>query len=80
MKGTGRDEPIWVVRHTCMETTQGISLYTYLYFKVAKTPGFSYYLLCFFFNRIGEQEGRTGSAGARGVQIMYTYACKSDTC
>jgi hypothetical protein len=32
--------------------------------KLAKTPCFSYYLLCFFFYKTGEQEGRTGSAQA----------------
>jgi hypothetical protein len=31
VKRSGRDEPIWVVVHMCMETTQGISLYSYLY-------------------------------------------------
>jgi hypothetical protein len=30
-----------------METTHRISLYSYLYLKLAKTPFFSYYLLCF---------------------------------
>jgi hypothetical protein len=30
-----------------METTQGISLYTYLYLKLAKMPCFSYYLYVF---------------------------------
>jgi hypothetical protein len=54
-----------------METTQRLSLYRYPYLKLAKTPCFSYYPLCFFFNKIREQEGRTGSAqrvraGARG--------------
>jgi hypothetical protein len=44
---TGGDEPLLVVIHICMETTQGISLYLYL--KLAKTPCFCYYLLCFFF-------------------------------
>jgi hypothetical protein len=44
----------------------------------------SYYLLCFLFNKIIKQEGRTGSAwkGVRGevAQIMYTYVskCKND--
>jgi hypothetical protein len=66
-KRTCRDEPIWVVIHICMETTQGISLYSYLYLKLAKTPCFSYYLLCFFFYKIGEQEGRTGSAWKGGA-------------
>jgi hypothetical protein len=44
-----------------METTQGISLYTYLYLKLAKTLCFSYFL-CFFFYKIREKKGRTGSA------------------
>jgi hypothetical protein len=37
-----------------METTQGISLDSYLYLKLAKPPCF-YYLLCFFFCKIGEK-------------------------
>jgi hypothetical protein len=45
-----------------METTQGISLCTYLYLKLAKPPCFSFPFLYFFFYKIGEQEGRTGSA------------------
>jgi hypothetical protein len=47
MKKSGRDEPVWVVIHMCMETTQGISLYSYLYVKLAKMLCF-YYLLFFF--------------------------------
>jgi hypothetical protein len=47
VKKTGRDEPIWVVVHICMETTQGISLYSCLYLKLAKMPCFSFYFLCF---------------------------------
>jgi hypothetical protein len=45
-----------------METTQEISLCSYLCLKLAKTPGFSY-LLCFFFYKVREQEGGAGSAG-----------------
>jgi hypothetical protein len=33
----------------------GISLYSYLYLKLAKMQCLSYYLLCFLFNKIGEQ-------------------------
>jgi hypothetical protein len=33
---SGRDEPMWVVIHKCMEAMLGISLYSYLYLKVAK--------------------------------------------
>jgi hypothetical protein len=58
---SGRDEPAEIVIHICMETTQGNSLH-YLYVKLAKPLCFSYYLSCFLFSKIGEREGRTGSA------------------
>jgi hypothetical protein len=45
-----------------MEAMPGISLYSYLYLKLAKILCLSYYLLCFLFNKIGEQEDGTGSA------------------
>jgi hypothetical protein len=45
---------MWVVIHMCMEVMLGISLYGYLFLKLAK--------YVFSFNKIGEQEGRTGSA------------------
>jgi hypothetical protein len=51
-----------VVIHMCMEAMLGISLYSYFYLKLAKMLCLSYYLLCFLFNKIGEEEGRTGSA------------------
>jgi hypothetical protein len=53
---------VWVVIYMCMEAMLGISLYSYLYLKIAKTLCLSYYLFCFLFNNIGEQEGGTGSA------------------
>jgi hypothetical protein len=47
--------------------------------KLAKSICFSYYLLCFLFNKI-KQEGRTGSAckwSVGGVaQTMYTHVSK----
>jgi hypothetical protein len=69
-----------------MEAMLGISLYIYLYPKLAKTLCLSYYLLCFLFNKMGEREGRTGSAQKWGVgkgevaQTMYTHVskCKND--
>jgi hypothetical protein len=61
VKRSDRDEPMWVVIHICMEAMLGISLYSYPYLKLAKTLCLSYYLLCFLFNKIGE-EGRTGLA------------------
>jgi hypothetical protein len=39
---------------------------SYLYPKLAKTLCLSYYLLCFLFNKIGEEEGKTGSAWKQG--------------
>jgi hypothetical protein len=62
---SGRDESIQVVIHICMETMLGISLYSYLYLKLAKMLCLSYYLLCFLFNKIGK-EGIKGSAWKQG--------------
>jgi hypothetical protein len=60
----------------------GISLRNYLYLKLAKMLCLSYYLLCFLFNKNGE-EGRTGSdwkqGGERegaGAQTMYAHVNK----
>jgi hypothetical protein len=47
MKRSGRDEPVWIVIHKCMEAMLGISLYSYLYPKLAKIICLSYYLLGF---------------------------------
>jgi hypothetical protein len=63
VKGTGRDEPLGILIHIYMETTQGNSLCTYRQFKLAKTSCFSFYLLCFFIYKIGEREGEPGFAG-----------------
>jgi hypothetical protein len=87
VKRSGRDEPMWVVIHKCMEAMPGICLYSYLYPKLAKMLCPSYYLLCFLFNKIGAQEGERGSARKRGWEVvkevgrtMYTHVskCKND--
>jgi hypothetical protein len=62
VKRTGRYEPVGVVIHTGMKTTQGISLYSYLYLKLAKMPCFSYYLLWFF--------SSTKSENRRAEQVL----------
>jgi hypothetical protein len=73
------------LQYKCMEATLGITLYGYFYLKLAKTLCLSYYLLCFLFNKFGEQEGGTGSAqkqvgGGEAAQIMSTHVskCKND--
>jgi hypothetical protein len=48
-----------------MEAMLGISLYGYLYLKLAKMLHLSYYHLCLLSNKIGE-EGRIGSAWKQG--------------
>jgi hypothetical protein len=63
---SGRDEPMWVVIHTCLEAMLGLLLYSYLYLKLAKMLCLFYYVLCFLFNKTGEQEVRTGSAWEQG--------------
>jgi hypothetical protein len=45
VKRSGRDAPLWVAIHMCMETMLGISLYSYLYLKLAKTLSFLLSLL-----------------------------------
>jgi hypothetical protein len=64
-----------------MEATLGLSLYSYLYPKLAKMIRRSYYrFISFLFNKIGEK-GRTGSVlelgagvrcGGEVAQTMYT--------
>jgi hypothetical protein len=66
VKRTGRDEPMLVAIHKCMEAMLGISLYSYLYLKLAKTLCLSYYNLCFLYNKIRKQECGTDSAQKQG--------------
>jgi hypothetical protein len=76
----GRNETIWIAIHKCMETTPGISLYSYLYHKPAKMLClFFYYLLCFLFNKI-RKEGRTGSAWKLGVGSGRGGGTNIETC
>jgi hypothetical protein len=69
---------MWIAIHLCMEAMLGISLYSCPYLKLANMICLSYYLLCFLFNKIGEQEAGTGSAwkwgtgrGNEVAQAMY---------
>jgi hypothetical protein len=57
VKRTGRGEPTGVVTHICMETTQGNSLCSYLYLKLAKISRFSFYLYVFSSAKLENWEG-----------------------
>jgi hypothetical protein len=69
VKRTGRCELIEAVIHICMETTQGDSLCSYLYLKLAKHHDFQFIFYVFVFYEIGEQEDRTGS----GVGVWHWW-------
>jgi hypothetical protein len=76
VKRWGRDEPMWVAIHRCMEAMLKISLYSYFYLKLPKTLCLSYYILCFLFKKISE-EGGTGFAWTvEEAQTMYTHVSK----
>jgi hypothetical protein len=82
VKSSGRDEPVWVATHRCMEAALGISVYSYLYLKLAKMLCLFHYLLSFLFNKIEGKEGGAGSAWKRRGEVartMYTHVskCKS---
>jgi hypothetical protein len=62
VKRSRGDKLIGNAMHICMEISLGNSLCSYLYIKLAEVLCFSSYLLCLFFYKIREQEGRTGSA------------------
>jgi hypothetical protein len=70
---------MWVAIHKCMEAMLGISLYRYLYLKLAKILCLSCYLPCFLFNKIGDEEVGTGfvkkqvgGKGEGGPNNIYT--------
>jgi hypothetical protein len=66
VKKTRRDQSPGDVIHMCMETTQGNSLCSHLYLKLAKTL-FLILVLWFFFYKIRAQEGRTRWGGGWGL-------------
>jgi hypothetical protein len=76
VKRTGRDEPIGDVIHTCMETTQGNSLCSYLYLELAKMLCFSFLSFIYFLlqnwrtgwqNRFGGGGQVVSTSGSREV-------------
>jgi hypothetical protein len=76
VKRSGRDEPMWVVIHKCIEATQEISLYNYLHLKPAKMICFSFYVVCFFLNKRARQVLPWGWGRRHGMKTMYTHVSK----
>jgi hypothetical protein len=78
VKRSGRDKPMRVVIHKCMEAMLGISLYSYLYLKLAKPLYFSYYLMFFLqkTRRIRGQNRFCWEAGVGGGGPNNVYTCK----
>jgi hypothetical protein len=80
LKRSGRDEPIWFAIHMCMEATLGISLYSYLYLKLAKCYVFLI-ISCVFSStklenkRVEQVLPRIGR-GVEMAQTMYTHVSK----
>jgi hypothetical protein len=84
VKRSGRDEPIWIVIHMCMEAMLGISLYSYLYLKLAKSLNFLLFLMsslqqnwrrgqirvCLEARGVGER-GRGPGHGGEMAQCMH---------
>jgi hypothetical protein len=66
VKKSGKDEPIRIVVHMCMDAMLGISLYNHLYLKLAKMLCLSY-LLCFLFNKNWRKGQNRLCLEARGV-------------
>jgi hypothetical protein len=80
----GRDEPIGVVILMCVEAMLGISLYSYLYLKLAKHHTFLIIFYIFFLLqnwRTREWSRFCLEAGWRGevAQTMYTHISKCKT-
>jgi hypothetical protein len=70
VKRTGRDEPIGVVIHIFMETTQGNTLCSYLYLKLVKMPYFCFYLLCIFLLQNWRTGGWNRFCGGRCLALV----------
>jgi hypothetical protein len=66
MKKIRGDEPIGVIIHIYMETSQGNSLCSYHYLKL-KCHDFHFIFSLFFFYKIGKQEDRMGPVQGGGL-------------
>jgi hypothetical protein len=58
VKRSGRDKPVWAAIHMRMEAMLGISLYSYLYLKPAKTLYIFIIISYVFSSTKSEKRGR----------------------
>jgi hypothetical protein len=82
VKRSDRDEPMWVAIHIYMEAMLGISLYSYLYFKLIKSA-ISFLLSLMLSLQQNQRRGwnrfclEVGwGEGRKVAQTMYTYVSK----
>jgi hypothetical protein len=81
VKRSGKEEPMWIVIYMCMETMLRISLYSYLYLKIAKMLSLSYLL---FFSSTKSENKRAEQVLPRGMgtgvgkvaKTVYTHVGK----
>jgi hypothetical protein len=60
VKRSGRDKPVWAAIHMRMEAMLGISLYSYLYLKPAKTL-YIFIIISYVFSSTKSEKRGTGS-------------------
>jgi hypothetical protein len=68
----GSSKPMWITIHKCMEATLGISLYSYLYPKLAKTLCLSYYLSSFLFKKKKKKKKEIHSMRVKTNDTFYS--------
>jgi hypothetical protein len=76
---SGKDEPMWVVIYMCLEAMLGISVYRYLYLKLAKCYIFLIISYAFSSTKL-ENKGWKKILPGKGVgevaQTMYAHVSK----
>jgi hypothetical protein len=81
VKRSGRDKPIQVVIHMCMEAMLEFSLFSCLYLRLAKTLSFLLSLmLSLEQNQRTRRQKRLGGREGELAQTMYIHVnkCKND--
>jgi hypothetical protein len=72
VKRSGRDEPMCIAIHKCMEATLGISLYSYLYLKPAKTL---FLFMSYVFSSTKSENKRAEQVLLPGSRVGWSKQC-----